>query len=71
MFFFNHIIFSDKAHFQLEGYVNKQNCRILGEEDPRELLKTLLYPDKVTVWCGFWSGDVIGPYFFEDDLRER
>ena len=20
---------------------------------------------RVTVWCGFWAGGVIGPYFFE------
>jgi hypothetical protein len=23
--------------------------------------------DSVTVWCGFWAGGVIGPYFFEDE----
>ena len=21
----------------------------------------------MTVWCGFWSGGIIGPYFFEDE----
>ena len=26
-----------------------------------------LHPQRVTVWCGFWSGGVIGPYFFEND----
>lgn len=26
-----------------------------------------LLSEKVTVWCGFWSGGIgIGPYFFED-----
>ena len=29
------IIFSDEAHFQLDGYVNSQNCRIWGTENPR------------------------------------
>ena len=28
------IIFSDEAHFDLGGYVNKQNCRIWGTENP-------------------------------------
>ena len=32
------IIFSDEAHFDLGGYVNKQNCRILGTEN--DALKT-------------------------------
>ena len=29
----NKIFFSDEAHFTLAGYVNKQNCRILGSEN--------------------------------------
>ena len=32
------IIFSDEAHFDLGGYVNKQNCRIWGTE-PTDALK--------------------------------
>jgi len=28
------IIFSDEAHFQLDRYVNTQNCRIWGAENP-------------------------------------
>ena len=29
-----------------------------------------MHPQRVTVWCAFWSGGVIGPYFFEnDDVR--
>lgn len=23
-----------------------------------------MYPQRVTVWCGFWSRGLIGPYFF-------
>lgn len=26
-----------------------------------------MHPERVTVWCAFWSGGVIGPYFFEDE----
>ena len=32
------IIISDKAHFYLGGYVNKQNCRICGSENPKMVL---------------------------------
>ena len=28
------IIFSDEAHFDLDWYVNKQNCRIWATENP-------------------------------------
>jgi len=26
-----------------------------------------MHPEKVTVWCGFWSGGIIGPYFFQNE----
>jgi hypothetical protein len=27
-----------------------------------------LHPERVTVWCAICSTDVIGPYFFEDEM---
>lgn len=60
------IIFSDEAHFHLNGYVNKQNCRIWGTENPRALQELPMHPQRCTVWCGFWAGGVIGPFFFEN-----
>lgn len=32
--FYRKIVFSDEAHFWLNGYVNKQNCRIWSDEQP-------------------------------------
>jgi len=32
--FLKKIIFSNRAHFQLDGYVNTQNCQIWGTENP-------------------------------------
>ncbi|XP_018375528.1 PREDICTED: uncharacterized protein LOC108769183 [Trachymyrmex cornetzi] len=61
------IIFSDEAHFHLGGYVNKQNCRIWGSEQPHTIVERPMHPPRVTVWCGFWSGGIIGPFFFEND----
>lgn len=60
------IIFSDEAHFWLSGFVNKQNCRIWSDENPQEIHQVPLHSEKVTVWCAFWSGGIIGPYFFEN-----
>lgn len=65
--FSHRIFFSDEAHFSLGGYVNKQNCRIWGSENPHVTVERPLHPQKVTVWCAIWSGGVIGPYFFENE----
>ena len=63
-------IFSDEAHFELGGYVNKQNCRIGGIENPRAYIEKPTHPKRVFVWCGFWSRGIIGPFFFENEQGE-
>ena len=49
------VIFSDEAHFDLGGYVNKQNCRIWGTKNPHAYFEKSTHPKQVTVWCEFWS----------------
>ncbi|GFW57748.1 hypothetical protein TNCV_2926671 [Trichonephila clavipes] len=44
--FHKRILFSDEAHFWLNGYVNKQKCRIWGEANPQGYVKSLVYADK-------------------------
>ena len=51
--------FQMKLIFNLRGYINQQNCSIWG----RENLST--QPKRVTVWCGFWSGGIIGQFFIK------
>ena len=29
-----------------------------------------MHLQRVTVWCGFWTGDIIGPYFFENEAGQ-
>ncbi|GFU68004.1 hypothetical protein TNCV_2823471 [Trichonephila clavipes] len=48
--FHKRILFSDEAHFWLNGYVNKQNCRIWSEANPQVYVETPLHPEKLTVW---------------------
>ena len=59
------IIFSDEAHFDLGGYVNKLNCRIAVRIHWKASV-----PKTNTVWCGFWCRGVIGPFFFENEQGE-
>ncbi|GFU76245.1 putative transposable element [Trichonephila clavipes] len=65
--FHKRILFSDEAHFWLNGYLNKQNCRIWSEANPQEYVETPLHPEKLTVWCALWAAGIIGPYFFKND----
>ncbi|GFV90833.1 uncharacterized protein TNCV_2324021 [Trichonephila clavipes] len=51
--FHKRILFSDEANFWLNGYVNKQNCRIWSEANPQVYVETPLHPEKLTVWCAF------------------
>ncbi|GFT05584.1 hypothetical protein TNCV_1044551 [Trichonephila clavipes] len=50
---------NDEAHFWLNGYVNKQNCRIWSEANPQVYVETPLHPEKLTVLCALWAGGIL------------
>ena len=37
------------AHFHIGGYVNKQNCRIWGSENPNVIIEKPMHPQRGTV----------------------
>jgi len=52
---------SDKNHFELSGFVHKQNIRLLSEANPYELQLEPLHSQRIIgIWCQ-WS------LFFEDE----
>ncbi|GFY16640.1 uncharacterized protein TNCV_2787661 [Trichonephila clavipes] len=55
--FHKRILFSDEAHFWLNGYVNKQNCRIWSEANPQVYVETPLHPktDCLVCFMGWWN----------------
>ncbi|GFX79832.1 putative transposable element [Trichonephila clavipes] len=57
--FHKRILFSGEAYFWLNGYVNKQNCRIWSEANPQVYVETPLHPEKLTVWCALWAGGIL------------
>jgi len=60
------IWFSDEAHFDLFGNVNKQNFRYYSESQPGQTVSKPLHSPRVTVWCAISGTGIIGPFFFED-----
>ncbi|GFX79515.1 hypothetical protein TNCV_825041 [Trichonephila clavipes] len=57
--FHKRILFSDEAHFWLNGYINKQNGHIWSEANPQVYVETPLHPEKLTVWCALWAGGIL------------
>ncbi|GFT80752.1 DUF4817 domain-containing protein [Trichonephila clavipes] len=56
--FHERILFSYEVHFYLNGYVNKQNCRIWSEANPQVYVETPLH-QKTAVWCALWAGGIL------------
>ncbi|GFT13592.1 uncharacterized protein TNCV_3830661 [Trichonephila clavipes] len=50
--FHQRILFSDEAHFWLNGYVNKQNCRIWSEANPQVYVRKT---DCLVHFMGWWN----------------
>ena len=65
------IWFSDEAHFHLDGYVNKQNWRIWGTENPHFSVQKTLYPQRVTVWCAISKRGIVGTNIYQRDCYGR
>ena len=63
--FLNRILFSDEAHLQHIGCVNKQNCRFWSTGNLEIIKSVPLHSKKVTVWCAITSREIVGPYFFK------
>ena len=61
-------IFSDGAHFDLGGYINKQNCRIGAQKTCTHTLKSPRTQNESLF--GFWSRGTIWPLFFENEQGE-
>ncbi|GFW28369.1 uncharacterized protein TNCV_4640341 [Trichonephila clavipes] len=62
----SNLLWTDEAHFTLRGSVITHNCRIWATENPRTVVETPLHNEKVTVWVGFTTSTVIGPFFCEE-----
>ena len=56
-------IFSDEGHFDLGGKI----VLFGGLENPHAYAEKPTHPKRVTVWYGFWSRGIIGPFYFENE----
>lgn len=63
--------FSDECHFWLDGYVNKQNYRIWGTENPRVFETASTTRQRLTVWCAVSAAGLIGPFLFTGNVNSE
>jgi hypothetical protein len=62
--FLENIMWTDEAHFYLNGQLTTRNCVIWEKENPHRFTTTPLHSPKVTVWCGFTAKHMLPPFFF-------
>lgn len=63
--FFEKIIFSDEAKFNLVGGLNTHNMTFWSGQNPHfEHASNSINQSGLMVWCGIWAGGKIGPYFY-------
>ena len=54
----------------LAGIQTSKIVSFWGTDNPYAYIEKPTHPKLVTVWCGFWSRDIIGYFFFENEQEE-
>jgi hypothetical protein len=67
----DYVWFSDDTWFHLSGYVNSQNTRLWGSENPHALFEETLHSQKVGVFCALSQRRIIGPMFFDTTVTSQ
>ena len=71
-FFARKILFSDEAMFTSNGVVCSQNCRWWSDENPHFVIECRdQYSFKTNVWCGVFKNQIVGPYFFRENITSE
>ncbi len=65
------ICWSDESQFRLDGQVNKHNCTYWATANPELQIEIPNSKQGVQVWCGMTSRGLIGPFFFDGNVRAQ
>ena len=69
--FLNRLCFSDEATFHLSGRVNRHNCVFWDTSNPHAVQEVPIKSPGITVWCGLFCDQIIGPFFFESTVTSK
>ncbi|GBM86135.1 hypothetical protein AVEN_75409-1 [Araneus ventricosus] len=62
---------TDEAHFHLNGFVNKQNWRFWGSENPHLCEEKPLHSPKVTALVAVCRRGIIGPFIMRETISSE
>lgn len=66
------ILWTDEATFTSNGVVSSQNSRWWAQGNPNFIIECRnQYSFKTNVWCGILNDQIIGPYFFRNNLNSQ
>jgi len=66
--YLSNVLWTDEAHFFLDGCVYTRNCVIWDTENPHATEISSLHPARVTVWAGFTATHILPPFFFDNTV---
>jgi len=69
--FLSSILWSDKAHFTLDGCVFTHQCIIWSQNNPHCVIEKSLHPERVTVWVCFTAEFILPPFFFDGNVNKK
>ncbi|CAG7720303.1 unnamed protein product [Allacma fusca] len=65
----DNIMWTDESSFDLSVTISTRNAICYGYSNPKRYIEKQIKPKNlVCVWCGIWSGGIIGLYFFESTV---
>ena len=65
------ILFTDEAHFQLNGQVNSHNTRYISTTKPPVRATRQQGSPHLTVYCGMSGRHLIGPFFINGAINQH
>ena len=69
--FLRQVVWSDEAHFRLDGNVNRQNVRSWATEKPKKVVQMPLHSERVTVWAAFSCIYKVQLFFFDSTINSE
>ena len=67
--FLRDVLWSDESVFLTKGHINKQNFRHWAQQNPHWFREdNVQKPPAVMVWAGILNNQIIGPYFFTENV---